>query len=69
MDEVTAGILIFLCSAVAFLFGHLIPQRLDGQVLLHDQWQCTASHVTKETLPREEECTQYTKKEIGRERN
>lgn len=25
-------------------------------------WQCTQSQVTKETLPREEECVQWTRK-------
>jgi hypothetical protein len=33
-------------------YYHVIPRK---------EWQCTQSVVVKPTLPRQEECTQYTK--------
>lgn len=49
--------LLFMMVAGMFLGA-------PGQVrLVEREWHCTASRVVKDTLPREEECTQFTRTE------
>ena len=50
--------------AFPFLLLMLYTSPIKVDVLA---WECTASKVVKESLPREEECTQWTKEDKGDE--
>lgn len=57
-------------NAVALFIGFFLGTALLGNLvdwvfftLRKDSYECTASRVVKESLPRVEECTQYTRKQ------
>ena len=55
LDKSFFGFALF-CTAL-WMAGHV-----EKYQLWKTDWQCTQSVVVKETLPREEECVQYTKR-------
>lgn len=59
-----AGFLFNTLFFIAFLawIGYLSHHFFNYYQLAPDDWQCTASVVVNDTLPREEVCTQYTRK-------
>lgn len=58
-DYISIAALVFLCVFAGVWIGASgnYPVSKSG-------WYCTESRVVVETLPRREECTQYTRKEI-----
>lgn len=57
--DIVIGILLFI-ACVTFL----VMTGTPTYQLPTANWHCTESRVIKETLPRVEECTQYSRKEI-----
>lgn len=61
------GTLLGYIVVAVVIFTYILFVVGEAPVQDHNDWKCTASRAISEALPREEECTQYTKNGVQHE--